>query len=357
MPSAGAASRSASSACTSPSTPRAADVNAVVHAHPPTATGFAVAGVPLDEAFIAEAVVSLGPGVPTVPFAAPGADAASALEPFTHDYDAALLANHGVIAWGPDLESRLFAAGAGRASGEVALVARQLGGVRPLPPSVLPKLLDARAKAGLGPAAASAPLAPATGALKTVVACAPAPPGSDVEVYESQACAPDRAAVTDGAGEHHSPRDRRSAQKQEKAHEAPRSLAAARSQRPALAQDKPAADAGTAQAQGQAQGKKGKRAALLDINTATDDALKALPGITDDQVKKIVAGRPYTGKDQLLKQNIVDKDEYAEDSAAHPRQAAEGYRRPRRVGAHTGPGPSSATTAAPASGATAAPKK
>ncbi len=127
---------------------------------------------------------------------------------------------------------------------------------------------------------------------------------------------------------------------------------------PALAQDKPAAaaakpDAGTAQA----PVKKGKRAALLDINTATDDELKALPGITDDQVKKIVAGRPYTGKDQLLKQNIVDKDEYAKiRPLIHAKQ-------PKAIGgqgasdAHTGPGPSSATTAAPASGATAAPKK
>ena len=124
---------------------------------------------------------------------------------------------------------------------------------------------------------------------------------------------------------------------------------------PALAQDKPAADAkpdaGTAQGQG--QGKKGKRAALLDINTATDDELKALPGITDDQVKKIVAGRPYTGKDQLLKQNIVDKDEYAKiRPLIHAKQ-------PKAIGgqgasdAHTGPGPS----AAPASGATVAPKK
>ncbi len=166
------------------------DVNAVVHAHPPTATGFAVAGVPLDEAFIAEAVVSLGAGVPTVPFAAPGADAASALEPFTHDYDAALLANHGVIAWGPDLETAFLRLELVEQLAKVALVARQLGGVRPLPPSVLPKLLDARAKAGLGPAAASAPLAPATGALKTVVACAPAPPGSDVEVYDPKRARP-----------------------------------------------------------------------------------------------------------------------------------------------------------------------
>ena len=86
--------------------------------------------------------------------------------------------------------------------------------------------------------------------------------------------------------------------------------------------------------------KKAKRAELMDINTASDDQLKTLPGITDDQVKKIVAGRPYTGKDQLLKQNIVDKDEYAKiRPLIHAKQ-------PKAMGgqgaaeAHTGPGPS-----------------
>jgi hypothetical protein len=58
----------------------------------------------------------------------------------------------------------------------IALVARQLGGVRPLPAAAMPKLLEARAKAGLGTSASPAK--------KVVVACAPAPPGSDVEVYE-----------------------------------------------------------------------------------------------------------------------------------------------------------------------------
>src|SRR5262249_56633146 len=46
------------------------DVNAVIHAHPPVATGFAVAGVPLAAPVLAEAVVSLG-SIVTVPFAAP----------------------------------------------------------------------------------------------------------------------------------------------------------------------------------------------------------------------------------------------------------------------------------------------
>src|SRR5581483_4655757 len=58
------------------------DVGAVIHAHPPTATGFAVSGVALDQAFMPEAVVSLGASIPTVPFAAPGPSACQALAPF-----------------------------------------------------------------------------------------------------------------------------------------------------------------------------------------------------------------------------------------------------------------------------------
>lgn len=81
--------------------------------------------------------------------------------------------------------------------------------------------------------------------------------------------------------------------------------------------------------------KKGKKAGLMDINAVSVDELKTLPGITDEIAQKIVAGRPYKGKDALLKQNIVDKDEYAKirplvvahqpkkgDAAAAPAAAA-----------------------------------
>ncbi|HEY2747484.1 MAG TPA: class II aldolase/adducin family protein [Polyangia bacterium] len=167
------------------------DVNAVIHAHPPTATGFAVAGVPLDDAFIAEAVVSLGPGVPTVPFAAPGAEACRALAAYVGAHDAVLLGGHGVLTWGPDLETAYLRMELVEHLAKVALVARQLGGVRPLPSTILPTLLESRAKAGLG-RAASAPSSASSSGKKVVVACAPAPPGSDVEVYDPKRA---RAAV------------------------------------------------------------------------------------------------------------------------------------------------------------------
>jgi L-fuculose-phosphate aldolase len=161
------------------------DVNAVVHAHPPTATGFAVAGVPLDQAFLAEAVVSLGRGVPTVPFAAPGPAACAALSAYCQDYDAVLLSGHGVIAWGPDVETAYLRLELVEHLARIALVARQLGGVQPLPSEAMPALLQARAQAGLGNPQPIGDSQQFT-AKRTVVACAPAPPGSDVAVYEAK---------------------------------------------------------------------------------------------------------------------------------------------------------------------------
>jgi L-fuculose-phosphate aldolase len=79
------------------------DVNAVCHAHPPIATGFAAAGSSLEKPLIAEMVVNLGP-VPLAPYAEPGsAELRASLEPFVRQHDAILMANHGVVTYGMDL--------------------------------------------------------------------------------------------------------------------------------------------------------------------------------------------------------------------------------------------------------------
>jgi hypothetical protein len=76
-----------------------------------------------------------------------------------------------------------------------------------------------------------------------------------------------------------------------------------------------------------------------DINTASSAELKELPGVTDDIAAKIVAGRPYSDKAQLLQQNMVDKVEYAK---LRPLIVA---KQPKAIGGqgsvekHEGPGP------------------
>ena len=78
-------------------------VRAVVHAHPPAATAFAAAGLPLDRPVLQEAVVQLGT-VPVAPFALPStSQVPDSLRPYVADCNGALLANHGAIAWGRDL--------------------------------------------------------------------------------------------------------------------------------------------------------------------------------------------------------------------------------------------------------------
>jgi len=78
------------------------DVNAICHAHPPTATGFAVAGRALNQALLPKSYSS--GQIPLVQYATPGTpELSAALEPFIPHYDALLLANHGAVTCGPDL--------------------------------------------------------------------------------------------------------------------------------------------------------------------------------------------------------------------------------------------------------------
>jgi L-fuculose-phosphate aldolase len=79
------------------------DVRAVVHAHPPVATAFGVAGRDFMDAVLPEVIFHLG-SVPLVPFALPGTPAlGDAMSPFLADHDAFLLASHGATTVGPSL--------------------------------------------------------------------------------------------------------------------------------------------------------------------------------------------------------------------------------------------------------------
>ena len=79
------------------------DIGAVVHAHPLTATAFAIAGMPLEDAILPEGVVQLGV-VPCAPFAMPGSqDVPDSIAPYCREYNAVLLGNHGAVTWGKDV--------------------------------------------------------------------------------------------------------------------------------------------------------------------------------------------------------------------------------------------------------------
>ena len=80
------------------------DIQAVVHAHPAHATAYAAAGIPLNKALISEVVLSLG-CIPLTEYGTPGThELTDSLKPYIANYDAILLANHGVVTYGTDLE-------------------------------------------------------------------------------------------------------------------------------------------------------------------------------------------------------------------------------------------------------------
>jgi L-fuculose-phosphate aldolase len=103
------------------------DVRAVVHAHPPTATGFAVAGIPLDRAVLAEVLTTLG-SIPLAEYATPStAELPEAVGKYIKAHDGMLLANHGALTVGTDLYSAYYKMETVEHFAKISLVARMLG--------------------------------------------------------------------------------------------------------------------------------------------------------------------------------------------------------------------------------------
>ena len=124
------------------------DVQAVCHAHPPHATGFASAGRALDQAIMPEVIATLGK-VPLAPYGAPGTEELSmTLEPFIPHYDAILMANHGAVTCGPDLLTAFFHMETVEQLARVTLVAEMLGGASLLSRAEVEALFAARARHG-----------------------------------------------------------------------------------------------------------------------------------------------------------------------------------------------------------------
>lgn len=135
---------------------RRPDVNAVCHAHPPVATGYASAGLALNKAILAELVLSLG-CIPVARYGTPGTpELTNAIEPLVQNYDAILMANHGVVTYGADLLSAFFRMETTEHFALVALVTELLGKQVLLSGGDVEKLLAARARYGGQSAAATA---------------------------------------------------------------------------------------------------------------------------------------------------------------------------------------------------------
>lgn len=108
------------------------ELNAVVHAHPPTATAFASAGEALDKAVLQETVVQLGV-VPVAPYALPGSrELAESCAPYCRAYNAVLLEYHGATTWGKSLKQALHRMESVEYYAKTLLTLRALGVDRPM---------------------------------------------------------------------------------------------------------------------------------------------------------------------------------------------------------------------------------
>jgi L-fuculose-phosphate aldolase len=134
------------------------DIQAIVHAHPPTATGFAAAGIALTQPLVCEVVMGLG-CIPLARYGTPGtSELARTLEPFVPHYDAILMSNHGVVAYGDTLERAYMKMETVEHFAQIALVTHLLGRQQPLQEVEVQKLLVARAKYFGAKMASSMPL-------------------------------------------------------------------------------------------------------------------------------------------------------------------------------------------------------
>jgi L-fuculose-phosphate aldolase len=140
------------------------DVHGIVHAHPPTATGFAAAGIALNKPLVCEVVIGLG-SIPLARYGTPGTpELSETLEPLIPDYDAILMSNHGVVAYADTVHNAYMKMETVEHFAQIALVTHLLGRQQPLEGQDLEKLVLARGKYQGSHSLAPMPLACGLGA-------------------------------------------------------------------------------------------------------------------------------------------------------------------------------------------------
>ena len=125
------------------------DVNAVVHAHPPYATAFAVAQEPVPKCVLPEVEIFLGE-IPIAEYETPGSqDFANSIKPYLKDFNLFLLANHGALALGEDLEQAYHRMEIVDQYCRILLYTRQLGNYKQITQEKMQDLFNLKQKLGI----------------------------------------------------------------------------------------------------------------------------------------------------------------------------------------------------------------
>ncbi|MGL5646368.1 MAG: class II aldolase/adducin family protein [Clostridium sp.] len=120
------------------------DVKSVVHAHPPTATGFAVAHLDLDRYTMIETVIAIG-AIPVTPYGTPSTyEVPDSIAPYLQEHDVLLLENHGALAVGTDLINAYYRMETLELYAKISLVAHLLGGEKEIERKNIDRLIGMR---------------------------------------------------------------------------------------------------------------------------------------------------------------------------------------------------------------------
>ena len=183
------------------------DVGAVVHAHPPLATGFAVAGIPLTRAVLAEVITTLG-SIPIAEYGTPSTkELPDAVRKYIKAHDGMLLANHGAVTCGPDVMSAYFKMETIEHFAKISLVARLLGGENLISRDEVERLQGLRGMYGIPSPAPLCADPSEAGRDQVVCQVLEAPESStdrlvpDVTLALKQARGPQSASLRDGVEE------------------------------------------------------------------------------------------------------------------------------------------------------------
>lgn len=125
------------------------DIAAVLHAHPPAATGYAVANKPLDEYSMIETVIALG-SIPVTPYGTPSTyEVPEAIAPYLGEHDALLLQNHGALTVGADLVTAYYRMETLELFAKISLNAHMLGGAQEISRENIDRLIAMRSGYGV----------------------------------------------------------------------------------------------------------------------------------------------------------------------------------------------------------------